>query len=76
MLHLVLLTILFRGLPIWLRENPNIIFRSDNQPFMVVSLPHQFQNFFTKSMNNLNAIYIYAVSHAKVHQNDHKEDEG
>lgn len=28
----------FRGLPIWLREIPNITFRSDNQPFMVFLL--------------------------------------
>jgi len=30
----------FSGLPIWLREIPNITFRSDNQPFMVVSPTH------------------------------------
>ena len=66
-----------RGLPYWLREVPNIIFRTDNEPFKVLSsaffMTFNFLYHFT--FKNINVIafrlkcVIFAVPHGKIRVN-------
>lgn len=45
----------YGGLPVWLRDTPNIVFRSDNKPWKA-----QMQNFTTMIVNMMKAEKLYA----------------
>lgn len=64
----------FRGLPYWLREKPNIIFRSDNPPFKVNYNRHLYE--IVSEIKVLKLIISFAALHEKICIDDRRHDEG
>jgi len=66
-----------RGLPYWLREIPDIIFRSDNAPFKVIASPTLYKKKFCEIIKHSiwQEVSKFAASYGEIRYNDHQQVE-